>query len=83
MSGMGATISTLQERIQRLMGENKGLHGEMQEAQQNLRLSAQQNQKITRQLTQFRDKISTNDQESEALKKKIQKLLQQNSGLAE
>ncbi len=48
MSGMGATISTLQERIQRLMGENKGLHGEMQEAQENLRLSAQQNQKITR-----------------------------------
>lgn len=48
LSGMGATISTLQERIQRLMGENKGLHGEMQEAQENLRLSAQQNQKITR-----------------------------------
>lgn len=48
MSSMGSTINTLQERIQRLMGENKGLQGEMQEAQENLRLSAQQNQKITK-----------------------------------
>jgi chromosome segregation ATPase len=45
MSAMGSTIQTLQERIQRLVGENKGLSGEVQEAQENLRLSAQQNQK--------------------------------------
>jgi hypothetical protein len=46
MSAMGATINTLQERIQRLVGENKGLGDEVRDAQENLRLSAQQNQKI-------------------------------------
>ena len=80
---MGATIQTLQERIQRLVGENKGLGDEVRDAQENLRLSAQQNQKIVKQLNDYKDRISTNDQESEALKKKIQKLLAENSGLAE
>lgn len=69
--------------MQRLLGENKGLEGEVREAQENLRLSAQQNQKIIAELNSYKDRISTNDQESEALKKKIQKLLQENSGLAE
>ena len=80
---MGITINSLQERIQRLVGENKGLGDDMREAQENLRLSAQQNQKIVKQLNDYKDRISTNDQESEALKKKIQKLLAENSGLAE
>lgn len=48
MSAMGATINTLQERIQRLVGENKGLGDEVRDAQENLRLSAQQNQKIVK-----------------------------------
>jgi hypothetical protein len=34
----------------------------MKGAQENLRLSAQQNQKITRELTEFKDKISVNNQ---------------------
>ena len=55
----------------------------MREAQENLRLSAQQNQKIMREMNDYKDRMSTNDQESEALKKKIQKLLQENSGLAD
>ena len=80
---MGITINSLQERIQRLVGENKGLGDEVRDAQENLRLSAQQNQKIVKQLNDYKDRISTNDQESEALKKKIQKLLAENSGLAE
>ena len=46
MSNMGVTIQTLQDRIQRLVGENKGLGDEVRDAQENLRLSAQQNQKI-------------------------------------
>ena len=52
-------------------------------AQESLRLSANQNAKITKELTDFKDKISTNDQESEVLKKKIQALLQENTGLAD
>ena len=80
---MGVTINSLQERIQRLVSENKGLGDEVRDAQENLRLSAQQNQKIVKELNDYKDRISTNDQESEVLKKKIQKLLQENSGLAE
>ena len=34
-------------------------------------------------MNEYKGRMSTNDQESEALKKKIQKLLQENSGLAE
>jgi len=45
---MGITINSLQERIQRLVGENKGLGDEVRDAQENLRLSAQQNQKIVK-----------------------------------
>lgn len=80
---MGITINSLQDRIQRLVGENKGLEGEVREAQENLRLSAQQNQKIIKEMNDYKDRMSVNDQESEALKKKIQKLLQENSGLAD
>jgi len=80
---MGTTIQTLQERIQRLAGENKGLGDEVRDAQENLRLSAQQNQKIMKELGDYKDRISNNNLESEALKKKMQKLLQENSGLAE
>ncbi len=80
---MGITINSLQERIQRLLSENKGLEGEVREAQENLRLSAQQNQKIMKDLNEYKDKISTNNEENEILKKKMQKLLQENSGLAE
>ena len=76
MNSLGVTIQTLQERIQRLVGENKGLGDEVRDAQENLRLSAQQNQKIIKQLSEYKDRLSTNDQESEALKKKIQKLFQ-------
>jgi hypothetical protein len=36
-----------------------------------------------KELGDYKDRISNNNQESEALKKKIQKLLQENSGLAE
>ena len=66
----------LQDRMQKIMGENNGLQGEVREAQENLRLSAQQNQKIIKELNDYKDRVSTNDQESEALKKKIQKLFQ-------
>jgi hypothetical protein len=45
---MGVTINSLQERIQRLVSENKGLGEEVRGAQENLRLSAQQNQKIVK-----------------------------------
>ena len=38
---------------------------------------------MTKELAEFRDKVSMNDQENDVLKKKIQKLLQENTGLAD
>ena len=59
---MGATVRQLQDRMQKIMGENNGLQGEVREAQENLRLSAQQNQKIIKELNDYKDRVSTNDQ---------------------
>ena len=83
MSAMNGTINALQERIGRLVNEKSGMENEMRGVQENLRLSTSQNQKITRELNEYRDRLSSNDQEAEMLKKKIQKLLQENAGLGE
>lgn len=47
---MNKTIGSLQERITRLVSENTEMGGEIQTAQENLRLSANQNQKIMQEL---------------------------------
>ena len=52
-------------------------------AQESLRLSANQNARMTKELADFRDKVTMNDEENEVLKRKIQKLLQENTGLAD
>jgi hypothetical protein len=50
IEGMNKTIGSLQERITRLVNENTSMEGDMQNAQENLRLSANQNQKIMQEL---------------------------------
>jgi hypothetical protein len=47
---MNKTIGSLQEKITRLVSENTGYDEELKSAQENLRLSANQNQKIMREL---------------------------------
>jgi hypothetical protein len=44
---MSVTIGTLQQKVQGLLNENKTLDGEMKTAQENLRLSSNQNQRIS------------------------------------
>jgi chromosome segregation ATPase len=80
---MTKTIGTLQERITKLVNENSSIEGEMQQAQENLRLSANQNQKIMQELQQYKKIIEQNDQESQQYKMKMQKLLSENSALGE
>ena len=36
-----------------------------------------------KEMNEYRDRLSSNEQQSEVLKKKIQKLLQENAGLGE
>ena len=59
---MNQTIGTLQEKITRLVNENSEYDGELKAAQQNLRLSANQNQKMMRELNQYKQKIEQNNQ---------------------
>ena len=87
-------IGLLSQEVERLNSvvesknsEIKGLKGmfdkEIQEAQESLRLSANQNSKLAKELSDYRDKLGSNDQQNEVLKAKIQKLLQENTGLAD
>jgi hypothetical protein len=55
----------------------------MQNAQENLRLSANQNQKIMQELQEYRRVIEQNDQENQQFKQRIQKLLGENSALGD
>ena len=65
------------------MGENNSLGDEVRTAQENLRLSASQNQKIMAELSEYKNKIAGNNQENEMLKQRINKLIGQNSSLGE
>ena len=40
------------------------MESDIRGAQQNLRLSASQNQKVVRQLNEYKDRLSSNDQEA-------------------
>ena len=53
----------------------------MGQVQENLRLSANQNQKIMLELNDYKQRIEQNNQENNNLKSKIQKLLNENSSL--
>jgi len=47
----------------------------MRAAQENLRLSANQNAKMVKELNEYRQRIDQNTQENESLKGKINKLV--------
>lgn len=80
---MNNTIGSLQEKISRLVHENTGMEDEVRNAQENLRLSANQNQKLMRELNEYKQRIDQNNLENENLKGKIQKLSGENVSLGE
>ena len=55
----------------------------MRNAQENLRLSTNQNQRIIQELNEYKSRIQTNDEENSLLKGKIQKLIAENSNLGQ
>lgn len=59
---MNASIGTLQDKISRLVNQNTSLDDEMKQIQENLRLSANQNQKMQREINQYRKRIDDNNQ---------------------
>lgn len=59
------------------------MNEEVRIAQENLRLSANQQAKLQKELSEYRSKIESNNQESETYKVKMQKLLSENSALGD
>jgi len=54
----------LKGRIQKLMGENTSLGDEVRTAQENVRLSANQMQKMNMEINEYKTRITSNNQES-------------------
>ena len=54
--------------------ENQQLNDEVRNAQENLRLSANQISKLNNELNDFRGRLEVGNQESETYRMKIQKL---------
>ena len=50
------------------------MEDEMRQAQENLRLSANQNKNMQREISEYKRRIDENNQENENLKNKINKL---------
>jgi hypothetical protein len=65
------------------LGENSALGEEVRGAQENLRLSAATMNKLRGELEDYRNKITTNDQENNAMKMKMQKILAENTSLGD
>jgi septal ring factor EnvC (AmiA/AmiB activator) len=54
---MNKSIGVYQDKIAKLVNENTSLDNEMREIQENLRLSANQNQKMQREIMEYKRKI--------------------------
>lgn len=63
--------------------EITSLGGEINEAQENIRLSAQQLSKMGGEINDYKLKLTVSSQESENYKQRIQKLLSENSAISE
>jgi chromosome segregation ATPase len=63
--------------------ENTNLDGEVRNAQENLRLSANQMSKLNAELNEYKGRINANNQESDTYKQRIQKLISENSSLGD
>lgn len=70
----------IRRKMQNLVQENQSLGEEVRNAQENLRLSANQIAKLNGELNEYK---SRNNQESETYKQKIQKLLAENTSLGD
>lgn len=64
-----------------ILKENAGLDEEVRNAQENLRLSANQMSKLNAQLSEYKSRIDVNNKDSETYKQRIQKLLSENTSL--
>ena len=69
--------------VEKRNSEIRALGGEVQEAQENMRLSAAQTSKLAAELNDFKSRLGQSNQESETYKQRLQKLLGENNALNE
>ena len=72
----------LNKKISKLTGENVSLGEEVRTAQENLRLSANAQAKLAKELEQYRSQVDRNNSDSETYRIKIQKLMSENTSLS-
>lgn len=80
---MNKSIGSLQAKITRLVTENTGMEDEMRNAQENLRLSANQNAKMARDIAEYKKLIDQNNSENERIKGRMDKLVSENASLGD
>lgn len=71
----------IREDFKKLTGENRDLHNELRDGQEKIRVSSTQQSKLVQELNDYKDKINLNNRETDEFKKKMQKLIQENSFL--
>ena len=69
--------------VEKRNNEIRALGGEVNEAKEGLRLSAQQTSKLTNELNDFRGRLGQSNEETQTYKQKLQKLLGENKALGE
>jgi chromosome segregation ATPase len=69
--------------VEKRNNEIRALGGEVQDAQENLRLSAAQTSKMSAEINEIKNRLGITTQESDTYKQRIQKLLSENSNLNE
>ena len=67
--------------VEKRANEIRALGGEVQEAQENLRLSAAQANKLNAELNEYRNRYGQSTQEMDTYKQRIQKLTGENQAL--
>ena len=80
---MNQSIGNLQSKITRLVNENTSMEDEMRQAQENLRLSANQNAKMMKEIVDYKKMIDQNNSENDKIKQRMEKLISENSNLGD
>lgn len=78
---MTQEVERLNGVIEKKNVEIRNLGGEVQEIQENLRLSAAQATKLNGELNDLKNRYGVSSQETETYKQRIQKLISENTGL--
>ena len=73
----------MKQRLEKILQENRGLDEEVRNAQEQMRLSAGQMNKLRAEISEMKSKLEANNSETDTYRKKIQKLMTENTSLSD